>query len=302
MGKEIDKVRIHALFSFDFDQYIASFTQSDFFIKLLLNFFEGYPENPKPDLGKLMLQAQKIEWIKIEGMKGLTRKEFDQYESGEAYAYAKAKDFKEIAKYPKYLQALGDLYYQAKTAPEEIHGIKNPVNYLDFIWHINSRDIVFKHCYFEAFLAKTIDAICEAKPEIMYDYLVSKRTTREFLEKLSKNELIERVHSRIGTSIDRRLTFLQEHCLIETLMESDRKAYILFLEQVRNIVVHNNGIISNLFEKKIKKAGLTMDFLKQEVGERIRLRTVYAEIQRAIYHYFISDLFREVCQKYLGIK
>jgi len=209
----------------------------------------------------------------------------------------------ELDNLPAYVKNLGEITHLVKYASKRFKDAKSQVNYLNFEWYIHAMRLVLSHCIFESFITQTIDVICKVKPNVINTLEGFKTAQIDGIDESQLQKYITKVHKKIGgKSIHGRLKFLRENCQLQAILDNKRKEMILFLEQIRHIIVHQSGIIDKQFFDRLRDTRFNEKFIEQKVGEQIKIDKLIIDAQCHIYSMFIVELFIEICQKYLGIK
>jgi len=139
--------------------------------------------------------------------------------------------------------------------------------FFDFEYTINSQSLLLINAILEGFL----------------------KQITEFIPKLDTS--VKR--KRIKTSLNKRLEFLENECGIE-IMDNSHFLYILkFLEQLRHIIIYNNGIADQNF---VNNTGIT----KQNIGERVKLHKQMLNIAGAVITTFVIDFSEKIIKKYFN--
>ena len=142
---------------------------------------------------------------------------------------------------------------------------KTNVEFFDFEYSINSQAILMFNAILEGFLKQIIQFIFKIDTDIK--------------------------RRNISTNFTKRLEFLQEKCGIDQMDNPYFIKILRMLEQLRHIIVHNNGIADKEF---VEKTGIE----NQTIGVRVKLHKDLLNIVGVVMSTFVIDLFQKIHNKY----
>jgi len=143
---------------------------------------------------------------------------------------------------------------------------KTSKQFFDFEYSINSQSLLLLNALLEGFL----------------------KQITEFIPKLDTTIK----HRRIKKSLTKRLEFIENECNIEIMNNPNFLNILKMLEQLRHIIVHNNGIADENF---IANTVIT----NQKIGEKVKLHQQMLNISSAVIITFVLDLSEKIIKKYL---
>ena len=294
-----DKEELHIEYSLAFENYIVSNHHTSFISFIHLNYFYQYPANLTDEWKEVFKVAEEYADNVLKNIQSISKEEAKKYRSIEEYTKSRKYIDDRFKKIPTMIQDLGEIIYQAKTAPRNIENLDKKIKYLDFEWYNHASRLVLTHSYFEAFVTKTIDIICKVKPEIIGHFL-NKTIPHDLSIDREWNKYMKKLHSKVGSGkIDSRLDFLRNYCVLNAIISREREETLIFLEQIRHLIVHRNGIIDNRFLSNLDKTIFRDIYSEKNIDEKIELFIETIVDQRNVVWNFASELFTEVCVKFL---
>ena len=146
---------------------------------------------------------------------------------------------------------------------------KTKDEFYDFEYSINSQSLLMLNAILEGFLKQVVQIILKLDSSIQ--------------------------RKRIKTLLNKRLEFLENECGIEIMDNPHFHNILKMLEQLRHIIVHNNGIADHNF---VNNTGIT----KQKIGERVKLHNQMLNIAGTVISTFVIDLSQKIIEKYFTNK
>lgn len=160
-----------------------------------------------------------------------------------------------------------------------------------------SQELVMMIAHLEAFLSDSLRAICKVKPEILKSN--RKVDTTTIIDSKNRDELIEflienYIYDFGWKTLKDKIFFLKDRIGLNVEIPDSELSMLWEAENIRNIVVHNGGRVSQEYINRIEKKGLN-------VGELIPITSDLMEEVSHIIPLIGWDIFAQTSNKFFGV-
>jgi hypothetical protein len=177
-----------------------------------------------------------------------------------------------------------------------LHALENKGKHFDFGSLVIAQELVILLAHVDAFISDSIRAMCKAKPIILISD--KKISWRDVIETGNWDDLIsyltEEYSYDLGwNSISDRISYISErHGLKISLSEPIRR--LSEAEQLRHLIIHNGGRVSQEYLKKTGKTDV-------DLGELITITHDYTKQVAEDALLLLNNIFLSVSEKFFGI-
>ena len=269
--------------------YEVSVNQTRILRLVVAEIFQDFPDRLPQDLQVVVSNTAQM-WVHLIKKLAALTEEQPEFKPEELQEELYPGDwFHEVHESPLYNPTLSLILAQVM--------LSTPIFEVDYERLFCHQELIMLFAQIDAFLADTLRVICRVCPQIL-----SRNKTVEWATVLScggweelLDFLVERYVYEFGWApLPKRLELLREQLGLEVSYSDSDIELLGEAENIRNIVVHNSGRVSQEYIERTKRRGLA-------VGDYVPLTLDYLEEVSEACRMLVAELFVAVSRKFFEV-